>query len=75
METEPQKLLICGDLFDRGAEALQLQKFILDLMDQDEVILIRGNHEDLLLQPLGGWKRQSYYARHHLANRTVDTVL
>ena len=46
-DKEPHKLIICGDLFDRGNEAVQLQKFILDLMERDEVILIRGNHEDL----------------------------
>jgi metallophosphoesterase superfamily enzyme len=40
-------IVICGDLFDRGKEAEELQKYILDLMDRDEGILIRGNHEDL----------------------------
>lgn len=48
-DDQPHKLIICGDLFDRGAEARELQAFILDLMEQGEVILIRGNHEDLLL--------------------------
>lgn len=73
-DTAPHKLIICGDLFDRGSEALELQDFILDLMKKDEVILVRGNHEDLLLQLLHDWGQQSYYARHHIANRTVDTV-
>ena len=36
-----------GDLMDRGKEALQMQDFILDLLIRDEIILIRGNHEDL----------------------------
>ena len=40
----PHKLIICGDLFDRGKEAFQLQKFILDLLSKDEIILIKGNH-------------------------------
>jgi CRISPR-associated protein Cas6/Cse3/CasE subtype I-E len=51
-DTEAHKLIICGDLFDRGKEAVALQDFILELMQKDEVILIRGNHEDLLLQML-----------------------
>ena len=46
-DTEPHKLLIAGDLFDRGREAVVLQSFILDLLGRDEVILIRGNHEDI----------------------------
>lgn len=73
-DTAPHKLVICGDLFDRGAEALELQNFVLGLMEKDEVILIRGNHEDLLLQLLHDWDRQSYYNRHHIMNGTVDTV-
>ena len=49
-DKEPHKLIICGDLFDRGYEAVKLQEFILELMDKDEVILIRGNHEDLAIE-------------------------
>lgn len=45
-DTEPHKLIICGDIYDRGTETLELQSFILDLMSKDEVILIRENHED-----------------------------
>lgn len=45
-DTEPHKLIILGDLFDRGKEALKMQEYILQLMERDEVILIRGNHED-----------------------------
>lgn len=42
-DTEPHKLIICGDIYDRGSEALQLQNFILDLLSKDEIILIKGN--------------------------------
>ena len=73
-DTEPHKLVICGDLYDRGTEALQLQEFILDLLSKDQVILIRGNHEDLTLDLLHNWSRKSYLQRHHNLNGTVDTV-
>ena len=46
-DSAPHKLVILGDLFDRGKEALKLQAFLSALLDQDQVILIRGNHEDL----------------------------
>ena len=46
-DSHPHKLLILGDLMDRGKQALQMQDFILDLLIRDEIILIRGNHEDL----------------------------
>lgn len=54
-DTQPHKLLIVGDLFDRGDEALRLQTFILDQMENDSVILIKGNHEDMFVQLV--WSR------------------
>ncbi len=48
-DKQPHKLVICGDIFDRGQEALQMQGFILELLKKEEVILIRGNHEDLAM--------------------------
>ncbi|MBQ7226633.1 MAG: metallophosphoesterase [Clostridia bacterium] len=47
-DKEPSKLIICGDLLDRGEEGKQVIDFVLEMMAQDRVILIRGNHEDLL---------------------------
>ena len=49
-DNKPHKLIICGDLLDRGKEAVKVQNFILDLIARDEVILIKGNHEDLVLE-------------------------
>ena len=74
-DNEPHKLIICGDLLDRGKEALKMQQFVLDLMEKDQVILIRGNHEDLLLALLDHWAERSYELRPHVLNGTLDTVL
>lgn len=71
----PHRLIICSDLFDRGKQARELEGFILDLLSRDEVILIRGNHEDLALDLLNGWMRGSYQQYHHRSNGTIDTVL
>ena len=46
-EIQPHKLIVLGDLFDRGMEAPGLQDFILKLMEEDRIILVKGNHEDL----------------------------
>ena len=32
----PKKLIICGDLFDRGPQPKELEKFILKLLENDE---------------------------------------
>lgn len=74
-DVEPHKLIVCGDLMDRGQEALAMQDFILDLIEKDSVILVRGNHEDLMIDLLKGWNNASYKLRHHNTNGTVDTVL
>lgn len=73
-DKEPRKLVVCGDLFDRGGEAVELQNFILELLERDEIILVRGNHEDLIVDMLNSWHRESYLQGHHNHNGTVDTV-
>ena len=67
-DPQPHKLIVCGDLYDRGTEALRLQAFILGLMEKDQVILIRGNHEDLAMNLLHNWHRRSYLQSHHHAH-------
>ena len=42
------KLIICGDLLDRGDEAVAVQDYILRLLRKDMVVLIKGNHESLI---------------------------
>lgn len=77
-DKEPHKLIICGDLFDRGSEALEMQTFVLDLLQKGEVILIRGNHEDLfvdLVENAEKWMNYAVMSTHHWSNGTVQSVL
>ncbi len=76
-DKEPHKLIVCGDLFDRGDESVEVQRFITELIEKDEVILIRGNHEDLILELMEN--AEYYFGReivysHHWSNGTVKTV-
>lgn len=73
-DSEPHKLVVCGDLFDRGKQAKELQTFVLDLLEKDEVILIRGNHEDLAVELLHDWPQGGYLRSYHHSNGTVGTV-
>jgi serine/threonine protein phosphatase 1 len=75
IEDPEHKLIVLGDLFDRGSEAKALQTFVMDLIERDKIILIKGNHEDLLVSMLNSWHRESYLEVHHNSNGTVDTVL
>lgn len=72
-DNEPHKLIILGDLFDRGTEAKQLQEFVLKLMEDKQVILIRGNHEDLFQEMITIDEGLPY--SHHVSNGTYDTAL
>ncbi|MBO5328776.1 MAG: metallophosphoesterase [Clostridia bacterium] len=72
-----KKLIICGDLFDRGGEAIEMQNFIVDLLSRNEVILIRGNHELLiekLAEDLPFYTAGDYRFNHHFLNGTFSTA-
>ena len=72
-DPDPHRLVILGDLFDRGDEAAKMQDFVLSLMGEDQIILIRGNHEDLFVQLVTTDKGLPYH--HHLSNGTYETAL
>ncbi len=79
-EKEGRKLIVCGDLFDRGREAPEMQAFILDLMEREEVLLVKGNHEDLALELLENARdylvdEMTAAYCHHGRNGTVFTLL
>lgn len=48
-DNEKHLLICCGDYFDRGEENLEVLKFLERLKNK---VLIRGNHEDLLVKLL-----------------------
>ena len=68
-----KKIVICGDLFDRGAEAKKLQDFVLEMLKRDQLILVRGNHEDLFCELVTKDRGLPY--NHHVHNGTYQTAL
>lgn len=79
-ETEPCKLIVCGDLLDRGPEARVLVDFMLKLLDEDRLIYVLGNHEELMVQCLqeishGGVYEIAAGFSVHSRNMTWDTLL
>ena len=47
-------LVVCGDMFDRGRESLLVYEFLKDLYDRKKAVIIRGNHENMLIDYLDG---------------------
>ena len=48
-QNEDHILIVCGDIFDRGPDTLKVYEFLRTL-PKERRILIRGNHEELLLE-------------------------
>lgn len=60
-------LITLGDNFDRGPENWEMYKFLSTLPN---VILVRGNHEDCLLELIN----RGFPLSHDFHNKTVDTL-
>lgn len=68
-ENNPEHLLVvCGDVFDRGGESVDVYNYLNNLTN---VVLVRGNHEDLLEELLN----RGYGEGHDISNGTTRTVL
>lgn len=66
-DNENHLLICCGDYFDRGNENVEVLKFFERLKYK---VLLRGNHEDLLLKLLQTGK----VLPHHYINGTMKTL-
>jgi len=61
-------LIVCGDCFDRGDESQEVLNF---LQGRDRCVLIKGNHEDLILECI----ERGFFERHDITNGTVKTIM
>ena len=63
-------LVVLGDIFDRGRQPKEIYEFIKSFRD-NRLILIRGNHEYLLLDLV----RRGYPLEHDEHNGTAQTLV
>jgi serine/threonine protein phosphatase 1 len=67
-ENNPEHLLIvCGDCFDRGKQPAEVIHYLMKLKNK---VLVKGNHEDLLLQCI---EREYPYSNDY-SNGTYGTI-
>lgn len=75
----PHKLILCGDMMDRGIETIETECFMYDLMSKDELIFIRGNHEDLMVDLVNNFPCYIPEIRrgkcHHVSNGTFESAV
>lgn len=67
-------IVICGDLFDRGPDAVKLFEFIKEMNEQGRLTYVCGNHEDLLFDCANEIRRGHGVSHHHISNGTLDTI-
>lgn len=72
LNNSDHKLIILGDLFDRGPDNRKVYEFVKSLGDR--FIYVRGNHEDLLGECVREIVSGREVSEHHWHNRTVDTI-
>lgn len=63
-------LVVCGDVFDRGPDPYGVMSF-LKSVPKDRIALVRGNHEDLMLE----LAERGYPKGHDWTNGTVGTLM
>ena len=61
-------LIVCGDIFDRGDESLELYRYLKSI-PKKRCILVKGNHESLYFELL----KKQYPQYHDFSNGTVRT--
>ena len=79
-DCEPHKLVVCGDLLDKGQEARKMIDFMVGLLKKDLLIFVKGNHDELFVQCLqkiltSGVDAVCTSLSHHYRNGTWDTLL
>lgn len=73
LKNPDHKIIVCGDLFDRGNQSRECYEFMKLLMEKNRAIYIRGNHEDLMLDAILDAKRYNI-RRHHISNGAIRTI-
>lgn len=74
-KTNPDhKVIICGDLFDRGSQSRECFEFVRTLHSQDRLIYVKGNHEELLFDCVHALNKRRNIGHHHISNGTVRTI-
>jgi serine/threonine protein phosphatase 1 len=74
-ENNPEhRVIVCGDLFDRGPDTVECYEFAKKMAEQNRFIYVLGNHENLLLEAIEG-VLENKIDQVHYQNGTVQTLL
>ena len=68
-------LVVCGDLFDRGPDAVKVFNYATKMAAEERLIYVYGNHEELLFDCVDEILNGKRISSHHISNGTFDTVV
>ena len=74
-DDENNMLIVCGDMFDRGCENLEIYKQLKRLSDEGKAIVIRGNHDAMLIDYLNGKNVSPFNYVYNGTNETLADFL
>lgn len=74
LDNPQHRIIICGDLFDRGPDTVRVLEFMKKMNSLGRLEYVCGNHEELLFDCIKDLNRSGYVSSHHVHNGTVDTL-
>lgn len=75
ISNEDHHIVVCGDLFDRGPDAIKTFEFMKDMGDRGRLTYVCGNHEELFYDCLNEIQAHRWVSGHHIGNGTLDTFI
>lgn len=73
-DNESHILIGVGDYFDRGVDTVKVLEFIKKYHDLNRILLIKGNHDDMLIDYLSGRDNGIFNMRYNGFLQTVEDL-
>lgn len=75
VDNQNHHLLVLGDLFDRGTEAVKVLEYLYNLSKQEKATIILGNHDAFLLDFLDSiYEKVNFNIKHNGFGKTLEQL-
>lgn len=69
-----RKFVFCGDYVDRGPQSAEVVQHIMDMSESEEVVALRGNHEDMFVEYVLGSSQNRVARQMFESNGGLQTI-
>jgi len=71
-ENNPEhKLILCGDMFDRGKESLEVYEYLKRLTEKEKAVVVLGNHDNFMIDFLTAQERVEFNCERNGLDETI----